>query len=148
MLDKWFTEVNKGQDLFKAICDFLFALGYQVKDKTSKNYRFDFLKKGKTIARFQNNPIYGPSLFICFYATRSYSAFFHEKVRETIKDSKRHQAVTEKPLIGYTYIYPTGQSLYGNPTKLIDLGLPSDVYLSEIKELLKTQDTYWILGGK
>lgn len=151
MLDEWFDVVKDSSVLFREISDFLINLGYQIKRSKTKSFHFEFVKKGNKIAKFSFSDKYGPSLHLKYYASRSYSRYFHERIRETIEEfDGKYQGMIKGAIenLGYIYKYQDGRTAFRFHRELIDCGLPPCEYLPEIKELLKTQDTYWILGGK
>lgn len=151
MLEEWFNEVNIQSDFFRELNDFLIKLGYQSKRTSSKQLNIEFVKKGKKIAKFSYHPKYGPTLHLKFYASRSYSRYFHERIRETIEEFDfKYTGMIKGAIenVGYVYRYLDGRTYFRFHSEMIDVGMPPLEYISEIKELLKTQDTYWILGGK
>lgn len=151
MLEEWFNEVKIGTEFFKELSDFLKGLGYQAKRSQTKQLQFEFVKKGKKIAKYSYQPKYGPTLHMKYYASRSYSRYFHERIRETIEEFDfKYTGMIKGAIenVGYIYRYGDGRTYFRFHSEMIDVGLPPTEYLKEIKELLKTQDTYWILGGK
>lgn len=151
MLDEWSNEVKMHDVFFRDIGEFLIRLGYQMKRSSTKAFQIEFVKKGKRIAKFGYNDKYGPSFYMKYYASKSYSRYFHERIRETIEEFDfKYTGMLKGAIenVGYTYRYPDGRTYFRFHSEMIDCGLPPLDYLPEIKELLKTQDTYWILGGK
>jgi hypothetical protein len=151
MLQTWFETVKIHETFFHEIAEFLTHLRYIPKTSPTNDLIITFQKKGKKIAKFAYSKKYGPSFHMKFYATKSYPKYFHDKVRETIEEYDfKYTGLIKGALenIGYHYQYPDGRRYFYFHREMIELGLPPLEMINDIKELLKTQDAYWTLGGE
>lgn len=151
MLNEWFEQVTIHEPFFREIADFLLYLRYIPKASPTNDLMITFQKKGKKIAKFAYSKKYGPTFHMKFYATKSYPKFFHDKIRETIEEfDYRYTGMIKGAIenVGYRYQYSDGRSYFYFHREMIELGPPPIELLNEIKELLKTQDAYWTLGGE
>jgi hypothetical protein len=73
--------------IFAAIAEYAFRLGYKAKkDKTNTlGYTFTHSKVKKPILRFTSNRSI-PIIRLKFFASPTYSHFFHEAIRRTIEE--------------------------------------------------------------
>lgn len=151
MLDAWFEQVKIHESFFRDIANFLLDLRYIPKVSPTNDLMITFQKKGKKIAKFAMSKKHGPSFHMKFYATKSYPKFFHDKVRETIEEfDYKYTGMIKGAIenVGYSYQYPDGRQYTYFHREMIECGLPPLEMIDAIKELLKTQDAYWTLGGE
>jgi hypothetical protein len=139
--------------IFSAIANYTFSLGYKAKrDKTrSIGYTFTHRKVKKHILRFsldRGKPI----LRLKFFASHTYSGFFHEAIKSTIEEydfkyTGCYGCGNCDGTQGYIYQYPDGREYYRCGTELIEISDIRNVPLAEILELIKKQHEYYLSGA-
>jgi hypothetical protein len=136
--------------ILSAISAYAFRLGYKVKkDKTSAlSYTFAHSKVKKPILRFTSHRG-KPILRLKFFASTSYSGFFHEAIQHTIEEYNfRYTGCYGcgrcDGTRGYAYRYPDGREYYRCGSELIEIEDIRKIPLDEMLELFKTQHEYYL----
>ncbi len=142
--------------MMNELAEYADTLGYVAKRTRTKHLSIDFSKNKvkRTIIKFEDhdNAITSrePGLRLKFYASKTYSDVFKDGIQRVIEafDGRytgcygcgRCNAVLE----GYSYEYPDGKKVFRCGNELIAIYNWNDKNIPEIKELLKTQDEFWI----
>jgi len=152
MMDDYLALLTEDErTILSAISAYAFSLGYKAKkDKTSAlGYTFAHSKVKKPILRFTSQ--HGkPILRLKFFASKSYSSFFHEAIQRTIEEYNfRYTGCYGcgkcNGTRGYTYQYPDGREYYRCGSELIEIEDLRQIPLGEMLELFKTQHEYYLL---
>jgi len=136
---------------FSKIADFAFSLGYKVKRAKTKDINFVFTnsKTKKHILKFayeKNKAV----VKLKYYASRDYSHFFQECIRETIEEYDFKYTGCYKcgkckdGLKGYYYLYPNGRQYFRCGGELISLPHITENILPELLDLLKKQHEFYL----
>ena len=149
MEDYLATVTTDERPIFSAIAKYAFSLGYKVKkDKTNAlGYTFIHSKIKKPILRFTSNK--GKAILrLKFFASPTYSHFFHEAIRVTIEEyaykyTGCYRCGNCDGTQGYRYRYPDGREHYRCGAELIEIGDVKKVPLAELLDLFKTQHEYY-----
>ena len=87
---------------------------------------------------------------ISFFATPEYSDVFEQGIKRVIEDfNGRYTGCygcgrCKEGLLGYTYVYPDGKTIFRCGGELIELPLIESKHVDEIKMMMKTQDEFWL----
>jgi hypothetical protein len=125
----------------------LSAWGTRPGDKSKTlGYTFTHRKVKKLILRFSSSRG-RPILKIKFFASQSYSKFFHEAIRTVIEEydykyTGCYGCGNCDGTQGYKYKYPDGREYYRCGTELIDITDIRNVPVTEILVLLKKQHDF------
>jgi len=136
--------------IFSAIAQYAFNLGYKVKkDKTNAlGYTFTHSKIRKPILRFTS--IKGkPILRLKFFASSTYSYFFHEAIRVTLEEydfkyTGCYGCGNCNGTQGYRYRYSDGREYYRCGAELIEICDVKNVPFAELLDLFKKQHEYYL----
>ena len=144
------------QEIFKDIAEYSISLGYTPKKTKSKDFALDFSKSKvkRTIMKMEihSNAIKknGPGLRLKFYANEGYSEIFNMGIKKVIEefDGKYTGCYgcgkCRGELEGYTYSYADGRRVFRCGNELISIPNFSHENISEIKELIKGQDEFFM----
>lgn len=144
------------RSIFNELAEYAAALGYSPRRTKTKHFSIDFAKSKikKTIMKFEDhdNGITSqvPGLRFKFYANKTYADIFGEGIKRVIEEfGGRYTGCygcgrCKADLEGYTYLYPDGRSVFRCGSELIAIHNWNEGYLEEMKNLLKTQDEYWL----
>jgi hypothetical protein len=142
--------------MFQELAEYAISLGYTPKKTTSKDFVLDFSKSKvkRTIMKLEihdnakkENP---PGLRLKFFANKEYSDIFQRGIQRVIEEyDGRYTGCygcgkCKGHLDGYTYIYPDGKRVFRCGGELIAIhgfGLHN---VSEIKNLIKVQDEFFM----
>jgi hypothetical protein len=137
--------------IYSEITSFAYELGYKAKRAKTKdvNYVFTSSNTKKHILKFSLKEG-KPKLKMKFYASKDYSSFFHNSVREVVEEFNYKYTGCYKcgkckgqPL-GYVYEYPDGKKYFRCGGELIELP-PIDMEIApEILNLLKVQHEFYV----
>jgi len=157
LLESFLNEIpSKDKSLFRAIAEHAISLGYTPKKtKTSLlNLDFSSSKLKKTILKLEvPNPKRNknlPGIRLKFYANPKYSDIFHEGVKGVIEafDGRYTGCYgcgkCKGNLEGYTFTYPDGKSVFRCGGELISIKGWNESNLDEIKQLINTQNDFWM----
>jgi len=138
------------KQIFVAMAEYAFSLGYKVKrDKTKDlSYRFSHPKIHKHMLRFSLHRG-KPVLRIKFYAAKNYSGFFQEALRRTVEEydfryTGCYGCGKCDGTQGYTVTYPDGREYFRCGTELIEIHDLHNLLLSEMMQLFKNQHEYFM----
>ena len=137
--------------VFTLIANYAFALGFKVKKDATESlgYIFRHAKIKKTIMRFST--IHDkPIIRFKFYASATYSPYFHEAIRATIEEYNfRYTGCYNcgrcDGTQGYTYHYPDGRCYFRCGMELIELFDVKHIPVDEFLTLFKTQHDYFLV---
>jgi len=136
--------------ILSAIASYAFGLGYKAKkDKTrSLGYTFKHSRIKKQILRFSSNKG-EPIIRLKFFASPTYSSFFHEAIKFTIEEydfkyTGCYGCGNCNGTQGYRYKYPDGREYYRCGTELIEISDVRKVPLGELLDLFKKQHEYYL----
>jgi hypothetical protein len=150
MEDYLATVAAEERTIFSAIAKYAFSLGYKVKkDKTNAlGYTFTHSKIKKPLIRFTSNKG-KPILRLKFFASPTYSHFFHEAIRVTIEEydfkyTGCYGCGNCNGTQGYRYRYSDGREYYRCGAELIEIYDVKSVPLAELLDLFKKQHEYYL----
>jgi hypothetical protein len=150
MNDYFATLRDDEKNVFSAIANYAFSLGYKARKDKSKtlSYTFSHSKVKKTILRFSTEKG-RPIIKIKFFASQAYSDYFQEAIRTVIEEydykyTGCYGCGNCDSTQGYRYRYPDGREYYRCGTELIDLADISNLPMPEFLELLKKQHEFYI----
>lgn len=149
---------ESSREMFREIAEFAIDLGYLPKKTKSKDYVIDFIKNKvkRTVLKLEvhDNGIKtnGPGIRMKFYATAEYSDIFRNGVKRVIEEFGGKYTgcygcgKCKYELEGYTYVYDDGKKVFRCGNELIAITGIGEQHIPEIKELLKTQDSFFQRG--
>ena len=138
------------------LAEFADSLGYTPKRNKVSLFSISFSKNKvkKTIMKFvECDPAIStgiPQIYLKFYANTSYSDIFKDSIKFVIErfDGKYTGCYGcgrwKDGLEGYVYLYPDGRKVFRCGGELIPIQNWENGRLDEIKELIKTQDDFWL----
>lgn len=138
------------------LAEFADNLGYTPKRNKVSLFSIDFSKSKikRTIMKFEEcNPKTSsgiPQLRLKFYANTIYSDVFKDSIKSVIEafDGKYTGCYgcgrCKDGLEGYVYLYPDGRKIFRCGAELIPIQNWHNGHLDEIKQLIKTQDDFWL----
>lgn len=136
--------------VFSAIAEYAFSLGYKAKkDKINAiGYSFMHSKVKTQILRFTSSNG-KPILRIKFFASPTYSKFFHEAIRATIEEydykyTGCYGCGECNGTHGYQYKYPDGREYYRCGKELVEIFDMCGMPLRELLDLLKRQHEFFL----
>lgn len=157
LLDLFLAELPADYaDMFMELAYYAVSLGYTPKKTKSKNFVLDFSKSKvkRTIMKMEihDNAIEtrGPGLRLKFFANKDYSIIFQNGIKRVIEGFGGKYTGCygcgrcKGDLEGYTYIYPDGKSVFRCGGELIAVYDFTSEHISEIKNLLKVQDDFFM----
>jgi hypothetical protein len=150
-MDDYFEILNDDQrKVFSTLAEHAFSLSYKAKTDKVKaiGYSFTHSKVKKQILRFTSSK--GKALLrIKFFASPTYSVFFHEAIRATIEEydfkyTGCYGCGDCDSTQGYRYTYPDGREYYRCGKELIEISDTRNLPLEELLELLKRQHEFFL----
>lgn len=148
-----YTE-EEAQNVFNELAGQVEQLGYKPKRAKTKdiNYVFFNTKTKKNLLKFSIEKGI-PVLKMKFFATKSYSRFFQECIRQTIEEFDfRYTGCyncgrCKEELAGYEYTYEDGRRYFRCGSEFVSVPGISASELHEAVKLLKAQHEFYLLSG-
>ena len=157
LLQDFITELSTDyQDIFQDLANYAISLGYTPKKTNSKDFVLDFSKNKvkRTIMKLEihDNAIKtnAPGLRLKFFANKEYSDIFQRGIQRVIEEfNGRYTGCygcgkCKGQLEGYTYTYPDGRKVFRCGGELISIHNVGVHNVSEIKNLIKVQDEFFM----
>ena len=144
------------REMVNDLAEFSDSLGYTPKRNKVSLFSIDFSKSKikRTVMKIEEcDPKISsgiPQLRLKFYANTIYSDVFKDSIKSVIEkfDGKYTGCYgcgrcKDEPE-GYVYLYPDGRKIFRCGGELIPIQKWYEGHIDEIKQLIKTQDDFWL----